>query len=155
MKRLPLHFIIERKKEVIFYIMGGFSITMVIPIFLKQLPVGYIASVIRCEETFFKMRYKCNAWNNRKEESIESVKFKKTTRVSFENGVQSLTNSWFFGVLYTRWKQLTGFRVRRTPNCQSLFLEWEKRFAKSELYVLFQEDVSYPDWSEIPSHDGW
>ena len=60
MNQLPPHFIIERKKEVVFHIKGGFSTRMFIPIFMKDFPEGYKASVIRCEETFYRMREKGN-----------------------------------------------------------------------------------------------
>ena len=38
------------------------------------------------------------------------------------------------------------YREPSTPNCQSSFLEWEKRLAKKEFYVLIEDDVLYPDW---------
>ena len=41
---------------------------------------------------------------------------------------------------------MKGYREPPTPNCQSSFLEWEKRLAKKEFYVLIEDDVLYPDW---------
>ena len=55
---LPPHFIIESKKEVVFHIKGGFPTTMAIPAFMKKFPEGYKGVVVRCEETFYKMREK-------------------------------------------------------------------------------------------------
>ena len=55
---IPPHFIIESTKEVIFHIKGGFPTTMGIPIWMKSFPPDYKGSVIRCEETFYKLREK-------------------------------------------------------------------------------------------------
>ena len=63
-----------------------------------------------------------------------------------KHGPKSLTDSWLLGALYTRWKKMKGYRELPIPNCQSSFLEWEKRLAKKEFYVLIQDDVLYPDW---------
>tara|TARA_Y100001968_G_C19295378_1_gene686357 strand:+ start:84 stop:266 length:183 start_codon:yes stop_codon:yes gene_type:complete len=57
---IPPHFIDERKKEVVFHIQGGFPTTMAIPTWMKSFPPDYSSSVVRCEETFYKLRRKVN-----------------------------------------------------------------------------------------------
>jgi len=60
MNQLPPHFIMENKKQVVFHIKGGFATSTFIPTFMRQFPEGYKASVVRCEETFYKIREKGN-----------------------------------------------------------------------------------------------
>ena len=81
-----------------------------------------------------------------KQELLDSPNFNGNQEKSLKHGPKSLTDSWFLGALYTRWKKLKGIRESATPNCQSSFLEWEMRFAKKEFYVLIEDDVLYPDW---------
>tara|TARA_R100001082_G_scaffold107489_1_gene81442 strand:- start:304 stop:495 length:192 start_codon:yes stop_codon:yes gene_type:complete len=59
---IPPHFIDEKNKDVVFHIPGGFPATMGIPTWMKSLsvPSDYSASVVRCEETFYKLRGKVN-----------------------------------------------------------------------------------------------
>ena len=44
-----------------------------------------------------------------------------------KKGAKSLTNSWLFGVLYTRWKKLKDIREKPVPDCNSSFQEWNKK----------------------------
>jgi len=60
LKQLPPHFIIANKKEVVFHIKGGFPTTSVITTLMKEFPESYKGVVIRCEETFYKMRERRN-----------------------------------------------------------------------------------------------
>ena len=60
MNTLPPHFINKSKKEVVFHIKGGFSTKMIIPECMKRFPEGYKSVVVRCEETFYKIREKGN-----------------------------------------------------------------------------------------------
>ena len=57
---IPPHYIDEKNKEVVFHIKGGFPTTMAIPTWMKSFPSDYSASVVRCEETFYKLRGKIN-----------------------------------------------------------------------------------------------
>ncbi len=57
---IPPHYIDEKNKEVVFHIKGGFPTTMAIPTWMKSFPSDYSASVVRCEETFYKLRGKVN-----------------------------------------------------------------------------------------------
>ena len=81
-----------------------------------------------------------------KQELLDSANFKGKQEKILKHGQKSLTASWLLGALYTRWKKMKGYREPPTPNCQSSFLEWEKRLAKKEFYVLIEDDVLYPDW---------
>ena len=83
---------------------------------------------------------------NWKQELLDSAVFNKKQEKLLKNGAKSLTDSWFLGVLYTRWKKLKGIRESLNPNCQSSFLAWEKRLANRDFYVLIEDDVLYPDW---------
>jgi len=55
---LPPHFIDENKKEVVFHLKGGYPVKMVIPTWMQSFPRDYKGVVVRCEETFYKMREK-------------------------------------------------------------------------------------------------
>ena len=55
---LPPYFVLDSKKQVVFHIKGGFPTTMAIPIWMKRFPSDYKGMVVRCEETFYKMRAK-------------------------------------------------------------------------------------------------
>ena len=57
---MPPHFVDEKKKEVTFYIPGGFPTTMLIPSWMKFFPPDYKGYACRCEETFYKLRAKVN-----------------------------------------------------------------------------------------------
>ena len=82
-----------------------------------------------------------------KQELLDSANFNGKQEKILKYGQKSLTDSWLFGALYTRWKKLKGIKPDSDPpNCQSLFLEWEKRLAKKEFDVLTENDVLYPDW---------
>ena len=81
-----------------------------------------------------------------KQELLDSTVFNKKQAKLLKNDPKSLTDIWILGALYTRWKKLKGIREPATPNCQSSFLEWEKRLAQGDFYVLIEDDVLYPDW---------
>ena len=82
-----------------------------------------------------------------KQELLDSANFNGKQEKILKHGPKLLTDSWLLGALYTRWKKLKGISPDpEPPNCQSSFLEWEKRLAKKEFYVLIEDDVLYPDW---------
>ena len=83
---------------------------------------------------------------NWREELLDSSKFNEKEEKLLKHGAKSLSQSWLLGALFTRWKKMTGYRESPTSNCQSSFLEWEKRLTKGEFYVLIEDDVLYPDW---------
>ena len=80
------------------------------------------------------------------EELLDSAKFNQKEGNLLGHGVTSLAQNWQLGSLYTRWKKLKGYKDPLMPNCQSSFLEWEKKLAYSEFYVLTEHDFIYPDW---------
>ena len=61
MPKIPPHFIVEEEKKVVFLIKGVFPEDLILksymPYFLKLLK----GNVIRCEESFYKMRMKINS----------------------------------------------------------------------------------------------
>ena len=57
---LPPHYVDEKNQEVVFHIKGGFPTTMAIPQWMRCFPDGYKGLVVRCEETFYKLRAKVN-----------------------------------------------------------------------------------------------
>ena len=54
------YYIDENNKEVVFHIHVGFPTTMAIPTWMKNFPDRYKGLVVRCEETFYKLRAKVN-----------------------------------------------------------------------------------------------
>ena len=83
------------------------------------------------------------AWE---QELLDSANFNGKQEKILKHSQKFLTDSWLLGTLYTRWKKMKEYREPPTPNCQSSFLEWEKRLAKKEFYVLIEYDVFYLDW---------
>ena len=57
---LPPHYLDEKSKQVVFHIKGGFPTTLAIPTWMKFFPEDYKGVVVRCEETFYKLRAKVN-----------------------------------------------------------------------------------------------
>ena len=50
-----------------------------------------------------------------------------------ENGAKSLSQSWILGALYQKWKRVKGIPPEpEPPDCQSSFIEWEKRAKQLE-----------------------
>ena len=62
-----------------------------------------------------------------KQEIIDSTKFNTKHENLLKKGAKSLTNSWLFGVLYTRWKKLKCIREQPAPDSNSSFQEWNKK----------------------------
>ena len=57
---MPPHYLDEKNKQVVFHIKGGFPTTMAIPIWMKNFPDDLKGVVVRCEETFYKLRARVN-----------------------------------------------------------------------------------------------
>ena len=50
-----------------------------------------------------------------------------------ENGAKSLAQSWILGALYQKWKRVKNIHPEpEPPDCQSSFIEWEKRAKQLE-----------------------
>ena len=57
---LPPHFMDEKNKQVVFHLKGAYPATMAMPTWMMSFPDDYKGVVIRCEETFYKLRTKVN-----------------------------------------------------------------------------------------------
>ena len=60
MKNLPPHFIIQREKKVVFLVKGIFPDKVFLDKNMVNFPKGNTGMLIRCEESFYKMRMKEN-----------------------------------------------------------------------------------------------
>ena len=60
MKNLPPHFIIQREKKVVFLVKGIFPDKIFLDQNMVNFPKGYKGMLVRCEESFYKMRMKEN-----------------------------------------------------------------------------------------------
>ena len=60
MKNLPPHFIITKDKKVVFLVKGIFPEKIILDKFLNNFPKGYKGILVRCEESFYKMRMEEN-----------------------------------------------------------------------------------------------
>ncbi len=56
MTNLPPHFGREKKKEVMFHIPGAFPTTMIPGLTKEYFPTEYKSIVVRCAETFYRLR---------------------------------------------------------------------------------------------------
>ena len=67
--------------------------------------------------------------NNWKEELLASANFNAKERNLLKNGAKSLTDSWYLGALYVRYKRLKGIKDDTNENkgqLQSSFKEFNK-----------------------------
>ena len=60
MKDLPPHFVIEKEKKVVFHVKGIIPEEVILDTYISYFPEGYKGILVRCEESFFKMRIKEN-----------------------------------------------------------------------------------------------
>ncbi len=60
MRDLPPHFIIKKDKKVVFLIKGIFPEHLILRKYMLNFPKEYKGIVIRCEESFYKMRINAN-----------------------------------------------------------------------------------------------
>jgi len=61
MLKIPPHFIIEKDKKVVFLIKGVFPEHSILKNYMHYFPKSFKGIVIRCEESFYKMRMKANS----------------------------------------------------------------------------------------------
>ena len=61
------------------------------------------------------------------QELLDLAKFNKQKETLLTNSTKSITDSWFFDVLYIRWKKLQGIRAQPSLDCISSFQEWNKK----------------------------
>ena len=60
MKNLPPHFVIKKDKKVVFLVKGIFPAKIIFDQYMNNFPKGYTGILVRCEESFYKMRTKEN-----------------------------------------------------------------------------------------------
>ncbi len=61
MHKIPPHFIVEKDKKVFFLIKGVFPVHLILKDYMPYFPKTFKGIVIRCEESFYKMRIKANS----------------------------------------------------------------------------------------------
>ena len=68
-----------------------------------------------------------------KQELLDSQRFNKKAEKLLKEGAKSLTDSWYLGALYVRYKRLKGIKDDAKENqgqLQSSFKEFEKKLIK-------------------------
>ena len=68
-----------------------------------------------------------------KQELLDSQRFNKKAEKLLREGAKSLTDSWYLGALYVRYKRLKGIKDDTKENkgqLQSSFKEFEKKLTK-------------------------
>ena len=61
MHKIPPHFIVEKENKVIFLIKGVFPEHLILKNYMPYFPAAFKGMVIRCEESFYKMRMRINS----------------------------------------------------------------------------------------------
>ena len=61
MNKIPPHFIVEKENKVIFLIKGVFPEYLILKKYMPYFPKVFKGMVIRCEQSFYKMRMRINS----------------------------------------------------------------------------------------------
>ncbi len=61
MIEIPPHFIVEKDQKVVFLIKGVFPENLILKNYMPYFPKAFKGMVMRCEESFYKMRMKANS----------------------------------------------------------------------------------------------
>lgn len=61
MPQVPPHFIVEKEKKVFFLIKGIFPEYYILKRYMPYFPKEFKGILMRCEESFYKMRIKVNS----------------------------------------------------------------------------------------------
>tara|TARA_B100000575_G_scaffold239316_1_gene201852 strand:- start:443 stop:634 length:192 start_codon:yes stop_codon:yes gene_type:complete len=61
MPKIPPHFIIKKENKVVFLIKGVFPEHLILKNYMPHFPEVFKGIVMRCEESFYKMRMKVNS----------------------------------------------------------------------------------------------
>ena len=61
MPKIPPHFIIQKENKVFFLIKGVFPTDLILKNYMLYFPKTFKGIVMRCEESFYKMRMKANS----------------------------------------------------------------------------------------------
>ena len=61
MPKIPPHFIVKKESKVVFLIKGVFPEHLILKNYMPYFPKEFKGIVMRCEESFYKMRIKANS----------------------------------------------------------------------------------------------
>ena len=61
MPKIPPHFIVKKESKVVFLIKGVFPEHLILKNYMPYFPKAFKGIVMRCEESFYKMRIKINS----------------------------------------------------------------------------------------------
>ena len=61
MPKIPPHFIVKKESKVVFLIKGVFPEDLILDNYMPYFPKTFKGIVMRCEESFYKMRIKANS----------------------------------------------------------------------------------------------
>ena len=61
MHKMPPHFIFENNNKVVFLIKGSFPEHLILKNYMPYFPETFKGFVMRCEESFYKMRMRVNS----------------------------------------------------------------------------------------------
>ena len=61
MPKIPPHFIVKKESKVVFLIKGVFPEHLILKNYMPYFPKEFKGIVMRCEESFYKMRMKANS----------------------------------------------------------------------------------------------
>ena len=61
MSKIPPHFIIKKENKVVFLIKGVFPENLILKNYMPLFPDIFKGIVMRCEESFYKMRMRVNS----------------------------------------------------------------------------------------------
>ena len=61
MPKIPPHFVVEKDDMVVFLIKGVFPEHLILKNYMPYFPKGFKGIVMRCEESFYKLRMKSNS----------------------------------------------------------------------------------------------
>ena len=61
MPKIPPHFIVEKDNKVVFLIKGVFPEHLILKNYMPYFPNSFKGILMRCEESFYKIRMKANS----------------------------------------------------------------------------------------------
>ena len=61
MPKIPPHFIVKKESKVVFLIKGVFPEHLILKNYMPYFPKEFKGIVMRCEESFYKMRMRVNS----------------------------------------------------------------------------------------------
>ena len=61
-------------------------------------------------------------------EEMKGYTSNKLQSEMLDNGPKSLAQSWLMGAMYNKWKKRNGYKDPEPPDCQSSYLEFNKKY---------------------------